>query len=139
MEKQIVHILLVEDDVVDREAMKRVFEKLRISNPLHEAHNGLEALVFPRSEGGPAADRPFFIILDLNMPRMNGFEFLKELRADPDLRDTVVFVLTSSGKYEDVGEAWDYNVAGFLNKRDLEASFLQALNLLEQRWRFDRL
>lgn len=138
MEKQTVHILLVEDDVVDREAMKRVFAKLRISNPLHEAHNGLEALVFLRSEGGPTAERPFFIILDLNMPRMNGFEFLKELRTDPDLRDTVVFILTSSGRYEDVGEAWDYNVAGFLNKGDLEASFLQALNLLEQRWRFDR-
>jgi len=128
MEQETVHKLLVEDDVMDREALKRMLDNLGITNPLHEARNGLGALVLMRSEGGSFAGKRFFILLDLNRPRMTGFEFLKQLRADKGLKGTAVFVLTSSGRYEDVGEAWKYNMAGRLDKRDLE-----------QKWCFSRM
>lgn len=114
-----VTILLVDDDEVDVKSLKRAFRKMGIANPVAEARNGIEALAILRGQGPqPSLPRPYIILLDLNMPRMNGFEFLAELRSDPALRDSVVFVFSTSKDEQDVLEAYRYNVAGYMTKSD---------------------
>jgi CheY-like chemotaxis protein len=97
MTASMVTILLVDDDKVDAMAVKRSFRELKIGNPVIEAHNGIEALQHLRGENGyEKVSEPLLILLDLNMPRMGGIEFLEELRRDPVLHSTLVFVMTTS-------------------------------------------
>ena len=86
---KVVHILLVEDDEVDVRALRWAFNKLKIANPLTVANDGVEALELLK-----AMPRPYLIITDINMPRMNGIELLRSIREDEQLRDSIVFVLT---------------------------------------------
>ena len=109
-----VSILLVDDDEVDRRAVMRSFQKHKIENPIMTARDGREALEILRGEGGDALERPYMILLDLRMPRMDGLEFLAELRGDPKLRDSIVFVLTTSDLEKDRTESYNYNVAGYI-------------------------
>ena len=89
-----VTIFLVEDDEVEAEAVTRAFRKAHIGNPIETARDGVEALERLRGQNGQQKlEKPYLILLDLNMPRMNGLEFLQELRGDADLSSTVVFVL----------------------------------------------
>ena len=90
---KMVSILLVEDDDVDAMGVERALKKLRLANPLFRARDGLQGLEMMRSQKIP---RPFLILLDLNMPRMNGLETLREIRRDPALTKSVIFVLTTS-------------------------------------------
>ena len=129
-----VSILLVEDDEVDQMAMKRAFEKLRISNPLAVAGDGVEALEYLRSINGGEMRRPYLIILDLNMPRMNGHEFLKEIRADEYLKDSVVFILTTSSDDKDLRQAYGLNVAGYIVKSSLAGGFANAVDMMRHYW-----
>ena len=87
------HILLIEDDDVDTMTVRRALKDLGAIHPLDCATNGEEGLAFLR---GPANVRPGLILLDLNMPRMNGLEFLTEMKADPALKHIPVVVLTTS-------------------------------------------
>ena len=136
MQKSEVTFLLVEDDDIDARAVRRAFERLKIANPLVVAHDGIEALELLRGEGGrQALARPFLILLDINMPRMNGIEFLKAVRADPDLSNALVFVLTTSTAEQDRIEAYSQNVAGYVIKSDLGSSFLDAMEMLDHYWR----
>ena len=99
---KLLHILLVDDDAVDVMNVQRAFKRNNILNPLYVASDGLEALATLRGEGRekiPGERR--LILLDLNMPRMNGLEFLRELREDPDLRHLTVVVLTTSDDLDD--------------------------------------
>jgi CheY-like chemotaxis protein len=131
-----VNILLVEDDEVDIKAVRRAFRDLRICNPLTEAHDGIEALEHLRGTGGHAPiGHPCLVLLDLNMPRMSGLEFLNELRKDPELRSTSVFVMTTSAAEEDRIRAHDHNVAGYLLKDSSGRNFLEAISMLEHYWR----
>src|SRR5690606_24646767 len=94
MQPNEVTVLLVDDDDVDVEAVRRAFRKAKIANPVEVARDGLEALKMLRGGSpGRAVSKPYIIILDLNMPRMDGIEFLNELRTDPEHHDAVVFVL----------------------------------------------
>jgi len=127
-------ILLVEDDEVDQMAMKRAFQKLRIGNPLAVANDGVEALEFLRSINGGEFSRPYLIILDLNMPRMNGHEFLREIRADERLKNSVVFVLTTSKDESDVIKSYNLNVAGYVVKGKMGDSFTPAIEMMEHYW-----
>jgi CheY-like chemotaxis protein len=130
-----VQIVLVEDDSVDAEAVRRAFRKQRIAKTIEVCQDGESALDYLRSRRrGPAA-RPCMILLDLNMPRMNGIEFLQEVRSDPDLQDSVVFVLTTSDHERDKRDAYAYNVAGYLVKSRVGEDFVDVLRLLEQYWR----
>lgn len=112
------HLLLVEDDDVDVMIAKRAFRREKLPNGVTVARNGLEALDMLRGTGGhTAVPRPYLILLDLNMPRMNGLEFLEALRKDPDHHTAVVFVLTTSDAEQDKLEAYRHHVAGYIVKR----------------------
>ena len=91
-----VTFLLVEDDDIEVRVLKKTFAKLKIANDIVVAHDGIDALELLRGENGrEKLQSPFIILLNINMPRMNGIEFLQEIRADPDLGNSVVFVLTT--------------------------------------------
>ncbi len=131
-----VTVLLVEDDKVDRMAIKRSFRDLRIANPVIEASNGIEALQRLRGENGyEQVPAPYLILLDLNMPRMGGLEFLEVLRSDPSLHRAVVFVMTTSAAEEDRIKAYDRNAAGYILKQCAGQEFLEAVSMLEHFWR----
>ncbi|MEO7026971.1 MAG: response regulator [Caulobacteraceae bacterium] len=131
-----VNLLLVEDDEVDVQGLKRAFAKSRIGNPIVVARDGIEALEHLRGENGRAKlPKPHLIMLDLNMPRMNGIEFLEAIRADDDLKCSVVFMITTSKAEEDKARAYGHNVAGYIVKQDPANTFLEAVNLLEHYWK----
>lgn len=132
-----INVLLVEDDEVDVMNVKRAFKKNNITNPLYIATNGVEALEMLRGANGipptvPAQRR--LILLDLNMPRMGGIEFLQELRADPDLKSTPVVVLTTSNQDQDRVEAYNLNVAGYLLKPVTFVTFVELMAALNKYW-----
>ena len=130
MEK-LVSILLVEDDAVDVMNVKRAFKKNHITNPLFVAGNGLEALELLRSE---EVERPCIILLDLNMPKMGGIEFLKVVRADEKLHNLTVFVMTTSNQENDKVEAYNLNIAGYILKPLSMDSFISAVATLKNYW-----
>jgi CheY-like chemotaxis protein len=131
-----ITILLVDDDKVDAMVVKRSFRELKIANPIIEARNGIEALQLLRGENGyEKVGEPVLVLLDLNMPRMGGIEFLEELRRDPLLCTTLVFVMTTSDAEEDRRLAYQKNVAGYVLKNHLGPSFLEAIGMLEHYWR----
>jgi len=132
MTERMLNILLVEDDDVDVMNVRRAFEKNRILNPLHVASDGLQALEMLRNGEVPASRR--MVLLDLNMPRMNGIEFLRELRADPELRPIPVVVLTTSNDDRDRIEAYNLNVAGYLLKPVTFVSFVELMAALNKYW-----
>jgi CheY-like chemotaxis protein len=135
MEKQLVHILLVEDDPVDAENIIRIFQRYKIPNSYTHVVDGVEALYALRGERGYSqVPRPCIILLDINMPRMNGLEFLSALRRDPNLKRIVVFILTTSDRDEDVTAAYNGQIAGYLLKSKVSedfGSFLRLLNLYQ--------
>lgn len=130
------NILLVEDDEVDVMNVRRAFKKNNINNPLYLANNGLEALVMLRGDGNPPAipRERRIILLDLNMPKMNGIEFLRELRADPELNAIPVIVLTTSNEERDKVEAYNLNVAGYILKPVTFSNFVEAVGTLNKYW-----
>jgi CheY-like chemotaxis protein len=130
-EKQL-SILLVEDDDIDVMTVQRAFRKNNISNPLKVAGNGLEALEMLRSGEIPPFNR--IVLLDINMPRMDGIEFLRELRADPALRATTVVVLTTSNEDRDRVQAYELNVAGYLLKPVTFVNFVEIMAMLNKYW-----
>jgi CheY-like chemotaxis protein len=137
MEDRIINILLVEDDEVDVMNVKRAFKKNNITNPLYIAGNGLEALAMLKTSDEKSAAIPpqrRLILLDLNMPKMNGLEFLQKLRADPELRATPVIVLTTSDEDKDRVEAYRLNVAGYILKPVTFSSFAQVMVALNKYW-----
>ena len=131
-----VTVLLVDDNEVDREGVRRAFKKLKIANPIVEAVDGLDALEkLSGARGNTPVPRPYLILLDINMPRLSGIDFLAQLRADAMLQDSVVFVLTTSKSDEDRVASYDFNVAGYIIKSDVGAGFLQVVEMLAQYWR----
>lgn len=132
MDKREMHILLVDDDEVDVMNVQRAFEKNRLANPIHVASNGLEALAALRNGSIHGSRR--LVLLDLNMPRMNGIEFLRALRADPELQATSVVVLTTSNEERDKVEAYRLNVAGYLLKPVTFTSFVDVMATLNKYW-----
>jgi CheY-like chemotaxis protein len=136
MKHNTLTILLVDDDKVDVMAVKRSFRELKIANPIIEAHNGIEAFEYLRGQNGrQKVPSPYLVLLDLNMPRMGGAEFLHKLRRDQALRSTLVFVMTTSGAEEDRTRAYDMNIAGYVLKHRPGQSFLEAISMLEHYWR----
>lgn len=131
MDSRELHLLIVDDDDVDVMTVKRAFAKNRITNPVHVANSGLEGLQKLR-DGSVGARR--LVLLDLNMPRMNGIEFLRELRADRHLQATSVVVLTTSNEERDKVEAYKLNVAGYLLKPVTFIGFVELMATLDRYW-----
>jgi CheY-like chemotaxis protein len=128
-------ILLVEDDRVDIMTVQRALKKIDVSNPLYVARTGVEALGMLRGDGFPRIDpAPSLILLDLNLPRMGGIEFLKELRADPVLRSLSVIVLTSSNEPSDRAAAFEYEVDDYIVKPHSFDEFSRAIALILGDW-----
>lgn len=133
---QSVHILLVEDDEIDAEAVVRAFKKQRIANNCTIVSDGVEAMKVLRGEGGyPRIPRPYLILLDINMPRMNGLEFLQRLRQDPELKRSIVFMLTTSQRDEDIMAAYNEQIAGYILKSKAGEHFVDLINMLDSYWR----
>jgi CheY-like chemotaxis protein len=132
MIEKALNILLVEDDEVDVMNVRRAFEKSHIMNPLFVATDGVEALQMLRRGQVPRARR--LVLLDLNMPRMNGIEFLRELRKDPELSATSVVVLTTSNDERDKVDAYNLNIAGYLVKPVTFDSFCELMVALNKFW-----
>jgi CheY-like chemotaxis protein len=140
MDDRRLNILLVEDDELDVMNVERAFKKNNVVNPLYVAGNGVEALEMLRGGRQPAVPRDRrLILLDLNMPKMGGIEFLKELRADPDLRATTVVVLTTSDEERDKVKAYDLNVAGYILKPVTLAAFVEIMATLNKYWSVNEL
>ena len=131
-DEKMLNILLVEDDEVDVMNVRRAFKKNNICNPLWVAGNGVDGLEMLRSGDMPRDRR--LVLLDLNMPRMNGIEFLRELRADPELRSVPVVVLTTSDDERDRVEAYNLNVAGYILKPVTLMNFVEAMATLNKYW-----
>lgn len=137
MEDKVLNILLIEDDSVDVMNVQRAFKKNNITNPLHIAFNGVEALNMLRGTNGKPRLNPLprIILLDINMPKMNGLEFLRELRSDPELNSISVFVMTTSNDDQDKIEAYRLNVAGYILKPLSFEKFVNAVSILNSYWK----
>lgn len=135
MEDATIGIMLVEDDQVDQMTVKRAFKQNKVLNPVFCAENGEEALAMLRGDGvEKITPLPKIILLDLNMPKMGGVEFLEELRKDPILKKISVFVLTTSQADEDIIATSKYNVAGYIVKPVSFESFREAVKTLDAFW-----
>lgn len=135
MRKRLVNVLLVEDDEVDVMNVQRAFKRNRIDNPLYVAHNGLDALNMLRGNDSTAVpEHRRLVLLDINMPKMNGLEFLQELRQDESLKSIPVVVLTTSNADRDRFEAFRLNVAGYILKPVTFATFAEVMAALNQYW-----
>lgn len=128
-------ILLVEDDRVDIMTVQRAMKKIDVSNPLYVARTGVEALGMLRGDGYPKIEpTPSLILLDLNLPKMGGIEFLKELRADPLLQTLQVKVLTSSNEPSDRAAAFEYEVDDYIVKPHSFSEFSHAMSIILADW-----
>jgi CheY-like chemotaxis protein len=132
MDDRALNILLVDDDEVDVMTVRRAFTKANITNPIFIASNGVDALKIMRGDSLPASRR--LVLLDLNMPKMNGIEFLREVRKDPALAATTVVVLTTSNEDRDRVEAFQLNVAGYLLKPVTFHTFADVMSTLNKYW-----
>lgn len=131
-----VNILLAEANPIDEKAFLRAIEKLRITNPVTVARDGVEAWdILKGNHGKPPLPRPNLLVLDINMPRMNGLELLERIRDDAGLHDSIVFMLTRSNDEQDKIEAFNLNVAGYMLKPDEGNSFVKAVELVDNYWR----
>ena len=137
MAERVINILLVEDDDVDVMNVRRAFKKVNITNPLYVATNGVEALKMLRSHQDQPPEVPAerrLVLLDLNMPKMGGIEFLQELRSDPLLKATPVVVMTTSNQDQDRVEAYSLNVAGYILKPVTFNNFIELMATLNNYW-----
>ena len=132
MHDHALNILLVDDDEVDVMTVRRAFSKNNIANKLFVATDGMAALDLLRSDDIPAERR--LVLLDLNMPRMNGIELLREIRKDPALQLLTVIVLTTSNEDRDRVEAYQLNVAGYLLKPVTFHAFAEVMATLNKYW-----
>ena len=132
MDDRGLNILLVDDDDVDVMNVRRAFRKANVANPIHGASNGIEALAMLRGGDFPSERR--LVLLDINMPKMNGIEFLREVRADPKLKTLCVVVLTTSNEDRDRMEAYQLNVAGYLLKPVTFVDFVDVMATLNKYW-----
>jgi CheY-like chemotaxis protein len=138
---QQLNILLVEDDEVDVMNVQRALKKNGATATLHLAANGIEALAMLRTniQITTGNNGRLLILLDLNMPKMGGLEFLRELRADSALCKLPVVVLTTSMQDSDLATAYQYNVAGYIIKPITFSSFVETIDVLNRYWSMSKM
>ena len=130
-----IEVLLVEDNVDDADLTRRALEQAKVHNQVHHVTSGVEALAFLRREGRFAgAQPPDLILLDLNLPGMDGRELLKIVKADERLRHIPVVVVTGSHVDADVRESYRLHANAYVKKPVNTQEFLEAVNSIEQFW-----
>ena len=129
-------VLLVEDDTIDAMTVRRAFRDLKVTNQLVHTVNGEEALAYLRED---AKDKPCLILLDLNMPKMNGTEFLAVAKVDPVLKKIPVVVLTTSSEERDVVQSFRLSVAGYIIKPVDYRNFVDAIRMIDLYWTLSEL
>ena len=129
-------ILLIEDDEVDVMTVRRALNDLNVTNPLDVTGNGEEALTFLRN---PANKSPCIILLDLNMPRMNGIEFLQVAKHDEALKKIPVVVLTTSREEQDKVDSFNLGVAGYMQKPPDYQQFVEVVKTIDLYWTLSEL
>lgn len=131
-----INFMLVDDDEIDIKDMQRTFKKNNIPNPIHIATNGLDALNKLLGKNGEKklTPTPKIIILDINMPKMNGIEFIKNIRTHKQLKSLLVFILTTSNSERDKIEAYNLNVAGYIVKPFQVSQFMEIISSLHHYW-----
>ena len=129
-------ILLAEDDKVDAMTVRRAFNDLKVGNPLVHTVNGEDALKYLKGNGNK---KPCVILLDLNMPKMNGIEFLRVIKADDSLRSIPVIVLTTSKEEQDKIESFKLSVAGYIIKSVDYKKFVDAVKVIDLYWTLSEL
>ncbi|RJE73550.1 two-component system response regulator [Pseudoalteromonas sp. MSK9-3] len=127
-----LNVLLVEDDDIDFMSIVRSFKKRKILNKITRAIDGVHALELIREE---TIAKPFIVLLDLQMPRMSGLEFLNTIRNDDMLNDIVIFVLTTSDNEQDIVKSYKKHVAGYFLKDRVSDQFLDVVDVLDGYWR----
>jgi CheY-like chemotaxis protein len=132
VEDRALRVLLVEDDHVDVMNVHRAFKRSHILNPLTVAGDGVEALELLRDGSLPTSR--LLVLLDLNLPRMSGIEFLREIRADERLKELPVVVLTTSDDERDRSDAHELGVAGYIVKPVTFLNFMEAMATLNKYW-----
>jgi DNA-binding NarL/FixJ family response regulator len=126
-----IKFLIVDDDQISVMSIKRALKKLEIINPVRVAKDGIEALdVLRGSSECEQLEPPYIIVLDINMPRMNGLEFLSHVRQDAKLSEAVIFILTTSDAKSDIDQAYGNNVAGYILKDNMNASLEASVHMI---------
>ena len=128
--------MLVEDDRIDVIRIKRTLESLKVTNPLVNSSDGEEALHYLRDHNNK---KPGIILLDLNMPKMGGLEFLKVIKADDDLRKIPVIALTTSDDERDITESFKHGIAGYMVKALDSKGFVETIRIIDQYWTLSEL
>lgn len=135
-----VTFLVVEDDDLDYKVLTRTFKKLNIDNPIIRAYDGMDALEkLTGKNNQEKITKPYIILLDINMPRMNGLELLHEIRNNEELSDSVVFILSTSNSDADVHAAYQNHIAGYILKTDPADGFMEAISMIGAFWRVIKL
>lgn len=138
VENKPITILMADDDPEDIMLAREALEEARLANRFYAVHDGEELMDYLRRQGKYAdpkdAPRPGLILLDLNMPRKNGFEALEEIKNDPELRAIPVVVLTTSRTEEDVYRSYDLGVNSFISKPVSFEGLVEAMKVLGQYW-----
>jgi CheY-like chemotaxis protein len=129
-------ILLIEDDAVDRMTVERALKEIKVTNRLDMVQNGEEAVAFLKDASNV---RPGIILLDLNMPKMNGIEFLKVIKADDDLKRIPVIVLTTSKDERDRVDSFNLGVAGYMLKPVDYLQFVEVVRTIDLYWTLSEL
>ena len=130
-----IRILLVEDNQGDVVLVKKAFSDAKISNNLSVCRDGQEGLEFLRKEGSyQNADTPDLILLDINMPRLNGLELLEIIKSDPVLSPIPVVILTTSESDEDILKSYQLHVSSFVRKPVEFVEFMNAVQQIQQYW-----
>ncbi len=129
-------ILLAEDDQVDAMTAERAFKEIQVTNPRVIVENGEEALEYLKNTNN---EKPGIILLDLNMPRMNGVEFLKIVKKDDELKRIPVIVLTTSKEEQDKVESFNLGVAGYMIKPVDYQKFVEVVRTISLYWTLSEL
>ena len=136
MKNSKLSILLIEDDKIDVLTVKRAFKDLKILNTVHVSENGLEGLDFLHNSNN---ENPGIILLDLNMPKMNGLEFLQERQKEDQLKLIPVVVLTTTKAEQDKIESYKLGVAGYMIKPVDYLQFVEVINTINLYWTLSEL